>query len=447
MKRWIVVGGGFRGIVGAHFLAKAGCAVTLLERAGYMGGVLHSQEWEGLYLDKGCHLFDNVYDESTTIMHEIMGDEVMPVTVKYASVTEGIKSEGVAVPDYSQRGRAFQERVLLEVVEAAADRKDASNLAELLTARYGPTLGEALGVAAAKMFQADPVGLDASAFSSTPFARIRIVGNEAAMVLKESPALDERIAVPSQDDPMKFYRHRATRYPYRNFYPRGKGLRTFCERSLEHLRQLAVDVRLGESVEAIWEEGPQMNLATSSGGRLEADRVLWTMDTGSLCRLLFEDDPLEDLRHDVPMAVHYYRCPREDVGDYTYIHDFSEDSLVFRGSAPGMYGDQTDEKGATYVALEIPTAIGSPVWEDPDSYRDSVWQEAKALGIVNGKTWSAHTVLRAPVTYRLGKVGFSAAKNEGTERVGIFSKRIVLSDSTAFSKAGIVSDLRDIASR
>ena len=447
MKRWIVVGGGFRGIVGAHFLAKAGCAVTLVEQAGYMGGVLYSQEWEGLYLDKGCHLFDNVDDESTAVMHEVMGDEVIPVTVKYASVTDGFRSEGVAVPDYSRRGRAFQERVLLEMVEAAADYKDTSNLAELLTARYGPTLGGRLGVAAAKMFQVDPAGLDASAFSSTPFGRIRVVGDDAAMVLKESPALDERIAVPSHDDPMRFYRHQATRYPYRNFYPRGKGLRTFCERSLEHLRQLAVDVRLGESVEAFWDEGPRVNLATSGGGGLQADRVLWTIDPGALCRLLFEDDPLEALRHNVPMAVHYYRCPREDVGDYTYIHDFSEDSLVFRGSAPGAYGDQTDEKGATYVALEIPATVGSPVWEGSDSHRDAVWREAGVLGIVSGETWSGHKVLRAPVTYRLGKVGFSAAKNEVTERVGGYSKRIVLSDGTAFSKAGIVADLKDIASR
>ena len=441
------MGGGFRGIVGAHFLAKAGCTVTLVERAAYLGGVLYSQEWDGLYLDKGCHLFDNVDDEATDIMHEIMDGELVPVTVKYASVTDGVKSDGVAVPDYSLRGRAFQERVLLEVVEAAATgRSGASNLADLLTARYGPTLGERLGVAAAKMFQADPAELDASAFSSTPFARIRIVDDDAAMVLKASPALDERIAASSQDDPMKFYRHQATRYAYRNFYPQGRGLRSFCERSLGHLRRLAVDVCLGESVEAISEEGPQLDLATSSGRRLEADRVLWTMDTGALCRLLFEDDPLEGLRHDVPMAVHYYRCPREDVGDYTYIHDFSDDSLVFRGSAPGVYGDQTDEKGNTYVALEIPTTIGSPVWEDSDSHRDTVWREARALGIVNGQTWSAHTVLRAPVTYRLGKVGFSATKNEVAGRVAGFSKRIVLSDSTAFSKAGIVADLKDIAS-
>jgi hypothetical protein len=135
------------------------------------------------------------------------------------------------------------------------------------------------------------------------------------------------------------------------------------------------------------------------------------------------------------------------VGDYTYIHDFSEDSLVFRGSAPGVYGGQTDEKGATYVALEIPTTVGSPVWEGSDSHRDAVWREAGVLGIVSGETWSGHKVLRAPVTYRLGKVGFSAAKNEVTERVGGYSKRIVLSDGTAFSKAGIVADLKDIASR
>ncbi len=53
MTHWIIVGGGYRGIVTAHLLAKAGNKVTLIERAGFLGGIMHSPQWEDIYVDYG----------------------------------------------------------------------------------------------------------------------------------------------------------------------------------------------------------------------------------------------------------------------------------------------------------------------------------------------------------------------------------------------------------
>ena len=446
MKSWVVIGGGIRGIIGAYFLAKANCAVTLIERAPFLGGVLHSQEWNGFYLDKGCHLFDNVNDESTDVMHEIMDGEVIPVHVKYASVTEGVKSDGVAVPDYTVLDRATQARILFEVVEAAtAGPRDNTTLADVLSNRYGETLAERLSSAARKMLRVDPDQLDACVLPSTVFGRIRIVPDDLALLLKESPALDERIAASSQHDPLKFYRDQAAKYPYRNYYPHGKGMRSFCEKALERLRNLGVNVVFGEAVESISNHGAKLDLTLSSEKVLEADRVLWGTDAGMLAKVVFDHNPLDGLVHAVPMAMYYFKCPREQVGEYTYIHDYSEDSLIFRASSPGAYGGQVDADGSTYVCFEVPTTIGSPVWEDPDGHLSAVWQEALALGIVHGEQPQDHTVLRAPVSYRMAKVGFEAAQNELTARVRELSERIIIAEQTAFSKADIVASLRDIA--
>ena len=62
-KPWLVVGGGFRGIISAYLLALKGNKVVLVERGPHLGGALYSEEWKGFYLDRGCQAFDNNSDE------------------------------------------------------------------------------------------------------------------------------------------------------------------------------------------------------------------------------------------------------------------------------------------------------------------------------------------------------------------------------------------------
>ena len=51
----IVVGGGLAGLTAAAFLARSGCAVTVLERAGAPGGRAATRETNGFYLNLGAH--------------------------------------------------------------------------------------------------------------------------------------------------------------------------------------------------------------------------------------------------------------------------------------------------------------------------------------------------------------------------------------------------------
>jgi protoporphyrinogen oxidase len=294
------------------------------------------------------------------------------------------------------------------------------------------------------MFRVDAAELDAAAFPSTLFKRIRIVPDNLALILKESPALDERIAAASQHDPLKFYRDHATKYPHRNFYPRGKGMRSFCEKALDHLRRLGVNVVFGQTVESITNQGAGLKLMLSDSRRLETDRVLWATDPGPLARLLLHQDPLGELVHNVPMIVYYFKCPREQVGEYTYIHDFSENTLILRASTPGVYGQQIHADGTTYVCFEVPTKLGSPVWYNPEEYLNTVWQEALSLGVVSGEQPKEHTLLRAPVSYRVAKKGFAATQDEIFERIHDFSRGIIIAEPAAFLRADIVASLRDI---
>ncbi|HEY3561358.1 MAG TPA: hydroxysqualene dehydroxylase HpnE [Kribbella sp.] len=57
MRRVAVVGGGLAGITAALTLADAGCEVVLLERRSKLGGLTHSFERDGRWIDNGQHVF------------------------------------------------------------------------------------------------------------------------------------------------------------------------------------------------------------------------------------------------------------------------------------------------------------------------------------------------------------------------------------------------------
>lgn len=57
MSRVAVIGGGLAGITSALELADAGCEVTLLEGRPKLGGLTHSFERDGRWIDNGQHVF------------------------------------------------------------------------------------------------------------------------------------------------------------------------------------------------------------------------------------------------------------------------------------------------------------------------------------------------------------------------------------------------------
>ena len=447
MRDWIVVGGGFRGIISAHVLRNVGYDLALIERMPFLGGVHHSEQWNGFYLDKGCHLFSNDSDESTDILLDIMDDEVIPVEVRYASVTEGKKSEGLAIPDLSTLEPELQAKILYEIVQAATEEtQQPSSLSEALCLRFGPTAAAYLDRAATKMFRVAPGDLDPAAFASTPFARVKVVGDAMADLLKKSPALDDRIAASSQHDPMKYYRDTGSKHDYRNFYPARNGLRDFCDKAYAHLRKIGVHIALERGVERIDADGEGLRVALSDGEELTTARLIWTLDSGLLARILFGENPLADLTYRVPMILYYLVLPADRVGDYTYVQDFTMDRLVFRASTPGVYSRQIKDDGSTFVCCEVTTTMDSPEWANPEAHSQQVWQEAERLGIVSGAAPSDGFIAKAPVSYKLQKIGFSEAYRDLRNQLSSHSDRLIVTDESLFGMKQIIDELKILAS-
>ncbi|MEE8059476.1 MAG: NAD-binding protein [Pseudomonadales bacterium] len=443
IDRWLVVGGGVKGIIAAYFLNKAGYEVTIVEGAPFLGGVMHADEWSTFYLDKGCHLFDNVDDDITGVLMDLMDHQFKPVHVKYASRFNAELSEDIALPDLSKLD-LDTEQLLLEIVNASLEKNvEAANYSEHLVERYGIQAAAHIEKAAEKMIQIDCSQISVVAAEILPFSRARMFDDKLTDFLKSHPVLDEKLAARPRGDAFRYYNN-VSEKGFRNFYPSEQGTSGFIARAQKHLEKKGVEFRLKTSLSEISTVDSMASVSFSDGLTENYSRVFWTADVDKLAELVYGETPLKNLLHKVPMVLYYYVVPETLVKDWTYLTDFSDNTLLYRSSAPGIYGNQIDANGNTYICCEVPTKIGSGIWNEPETFIDPIWKECINLGQVDkGEYVDVHHI-QTPVSFKIPKVGFLDTEDKIISRVQEHCEHIKVCRTTLFSKLSIVEYLRTV---
>lgn len=414
MNSTLVVGGGFRGILTALLRARRGESVTLVEGARALGGVLQSIPWNGFQLDLGCHLFDNSADEETDLILEILGDRHHPVSVTYASRFLGVTHAGLAVPCLASVDAATARTMLHEVVSGVGrENRAPESLHERIEQRHGATAAALLAPAIAKVYRQDPRELAPECLELGTFTRIAQFDEPLTRTLKRLPELDAALARRSDHDPMLFHRDRSRRN-WRHFYPSGGGMGVFCERAAKLLELEGVRVVLGQEVRAVGREPGRIRVQCAPRGAdtamtLEARRAVWCSGIEKLASLLGNGAELESRVLGVPMVVYSFAIPAASAGRWTYTQDFDADTPAFRMSVPGNYGRGNCPDGLSYLSCEVPTDVGSAIWNDPAAGAETVFQQARDAGLTDAHAPSAMHTLRTPSSYRLLRRGYAEA--------------------------------------
>lgn len=440
MKPWIVVGGGFQGIVASALLLRRGKKVILIEKAPFLGAVLSSPEQEGLFLDNGCHVFSNQDAVMTELCMEIMQDRVHIMDVRYASVTEGHRVEELAVADFTHLPPLERARILLEIASAPGTTNE-DNLGAVLHSRYGATLARRLATGVKKMCLRGPEQLAANTLSKTPFGRVSMTGSGFGSLLKSFGSFDTALAVTSQRDPMRFYPEAARARSFRHFYPGEKGMKGFCIDAEAYLRKGGADIRLGRALAAISEEKDGIACRTDDGQNIEAEGMVWAMDPGALAKIVWGNDPMQDFAARVPMILYYYLIPADAEVPYSYIHDFSANTHAIRVSSPGFYGRQKNAAGLSYLCAEVPTVMDSELWQAPEQATDAVWRQMLDLKMTSLDKPTSVIVRKTPMSYPLNLAGHAAALAEVSARIERAFPRVTLADPTMFGKVAITRSI------
>lgn len=455
---WVVVGGGFQGIIAATVLAKAGKKVAILEKAPFLGGVLHGGDYNGLVLDFGCHVFNNDRGELTSLILEILQGKQIPIFVEYAAVTEGHKKEELAVPDFSWWPKEKQEAALEEMLTNAERRLETGdkfdNLQEWLHDFYGREAGDIVGKIMRKASGGqDTSTLHQTAILRTPLPRMHLmddVDGKLAALKISNPEFGKALALPSQKDEMRFYRDAQDEFEYRTYYPEENCMRGFGDAAQKYLSSMGADMIFGKHIAEIKNaEAGGVTLTLNDGEEIGVGQLVWTLDAGLLSNILWQENPMAPYSVNVPMALFYFFVNKNVEPGYTYIHDFREDRIVYRASCPGFYGKHYNDKDQSYFCVEVPSSLESDIWKNPEKYYQQVWDELNDLGMVDLETWEDVHSISSPVSYPIQKANYEPAYEQIANKLSAEYPDIINVNVNAYSKNQmlevITNKLKDVS--
>lgn len=426
---WTVIGGGIAGIYAAYRLNASGARVALLEGSNRLGGIMNSVEWMGFHIDNGCHLLDYGDEHSARFFNDMLGADVVPVSVRYNGFTHPTAvSEGIIVPDFQNFPAATRTQMVDEVVKASKALQaagDEIHLGEALARRYGPTIAEQLKTCVVKTSGYEPSQLSEDALMTLgPVTRVRIEDDAKTEALKaSSPRLDEILAVSTQNNPMRFQATRG-KYPFRNYYPAGGGMSVLCRRALTFLQERGVDVQLGSSFSKATIESDHVKLAVNE--TILSEKVYFSLNALVFCNVFNIASDLKKFM--LPVSAHFvaFRVKKEAIKPVTFLHDYRETSLSFRNSATGLYSHQIDSDGMSFVIAEINAPIGKPLPGTPDEIARRCWSEMIEQGLVErADAVPAFHIWQAPVAFVLPKFGWRPEAAELDKRSAELSERII----------------------
>jgi hypothetical protein len=433
--------------VAAIELARRDYEVTVIEAGPHLGGILHAHEWDGLHIDNGCHLLDFIDVESGRLYQDILGDDMHPVSRRYASINRGKISDGIAVPDMARFDPVERDAALADILDATKNDRNAEldNLADSLIHRYGKAAGTYMASCAQKMTAIDPKELSPMALTSLPVLERLRIGDDVQMAqLKKEPRLDERLAVSSQNNPMQFAPDENP-FKVRNQYPSHKGMTGLCDAALKHLRAIGCTVLLDSPITGLAED--ELDVEFTIGGNkptmLKANYCYWSLPSARIFPLFSQTNPGAGGKRPLSMINFAFKVQADRITDMTYVHDFSSETLAYRHSTPGRYGNQTTTEGYSYICIEVPCSQTDEIWNDPLSVSDQLWSEAINAGVVlPGSEYAGVREYKIPVGLMLPVHSSEAKLVEERRTLHAYEKRFIFGDARAFGKSAIVHSVR-----
>ena len=444
MKRVCILGGGFSSLLTAHLLSRKGYEVTIVEKNLNLGGVLGGIRWNELNLDLGCHLFDNTDATATSTIFDMAGGEqnFSPLNVRYATFTKGHLTHDLAVPSFNHLGEEVCGKFLIDMLRSCSSgEKTCRDLTESINARFGVSLAQELLPIVEKIFVCDPMEIDACASEQGVFQRINFLSANMANLLKSIPMLDERIAIAYNSLPENKVTTPELK-PFRNFYPKKGGMKDFINNSVERLKSLNVQIRLGAGVSKVVKLGSEYGINLENGDNFKTDKIISSLPLDQNEELFLGSNQLSKLVHQVPMLLVYFLASEEAFSDLTYVHNYDSSYKVFRASNAGKYGKQINESGMTYAIAEVPCAIDSVLWNLGEKIALDIWNEMHVLGLLkSGAIYSDSLCLRVPKTYLIPKAGFQNCANEIEETIARNFDGLEIIGSLSASKATIMQNI------
>ncbi len=356
--RVVVLGGGACGMTAAYTLARAGAAVTVLERESRVGGLCGTHERRGFRFDLGGHRFLSRSRALHALVAELLGDSLLTRTRSSVILHRGRRYRYPLELDDVLRNAPLRHgaRVLASYVGARlAPARDDVTFEDWVTRRFGRALyDDFFGPYTAKLWGIPPTEISADWASQ----RISLLSLSDVMV---------RLA--------GLRRGGARTYARRYWYPR-RGIGEIFERMAEATAAAGGRQVLGARVTGLARaKGRVAAVRYRDGGgehELACDAVISTLALPQLARMLGG----RALSPQVARAADRLRfrairlcnvlLDRPEVSPHTWMYVSEPRYLMARIQEPRQRSPFAAPPGQTSLMLEVPCAVGDEVWSAPD---------------------------------------------------------------------------------
>ena len=411
-----IIGGGIAGLIAAYALKEK--RPTLFERGKNFGGIIQSMPWQNMSVDFGCHIIDNTHPDVTKLMFALSDNSLQAVDIEYNSYFLG-KISPVLTPDLTNCALEIQEKILKQTLEIVKSDKDQNNknLQDYLDNRWGRIAGQYLKQAVYKITKNHAEGLDACNISYLPLARIRILDDEFIKPLKEqNPLIDERLAVYMPQNSTENLKITTNILNHKWLYPKINGIGDFTTNAIKVLQAHSIHLQNQTLIEKIICHDQSIELQYGNN-KTHFKNIYWCNMLSDLERLLLQKDRLKSLEDSCGMLLVYFKLPKQAINPLSCLQNYDHDFLLYRYAAAGIYSNQIDDEGNSYICLEVTMRKEDYDSANIDALKARLWEECQKLNLVHSKAPLASHHIYAPSAIKLYRAGHAKQAHEVAEEI------------------------------
>jgi len=351
-----IVGAGVTGLTIALQLARAGKAVTVLERDRQVGGLAKTFRYGETFFDVGPHRFHTEDARVAAFVGEAIGRELLEIPRVSAVHAFG------ALHSWPLRAGVLLSLPPRLLARCAADalrreRPGGDSFEDEIVRRYGRTLYESFFAPYTRRFlDRDPAD----------------VHRDWARAGVDRAVIDRRVGASGL---LSLLRGALLPVETSFLYPRS-GVGRFAEALAAEVTALGGIIHLGAGVDALEVAGRRVVSVGAGERRVPCDGVIWTGPIGRALRLLGEDPPSLEFRSTVLFNL---EVRRPALLPHQWIYFGGGESFV-RISHPTAFSPEAAPPGRSGICAEVTCREGDALWSDPARRIAAVIDDLVAAG-------------------------------------------------------------------
>ena len=435
-KKIVIIGSGFRALMTAFFCLKYSNDVSLISNNKNIHGVMSPIKWLGGNFDKGYHFFDGFNENNKNLLENFVGQENL-YNFGYGATTYTNNRiyYDHGIPYWPHKSFYFALDALVQYFfkSLKSEKNNIKNYNDLLEL-YPSNISKVLRKACLRNTNLDPEKLShlVCGFSHFLCHRQTILPDFFSNILKKNNFFNSRIAS----------RRKTLNLDMISLYPKGKHIGYIAEIMENKLKKLGLKFIVSQKTK-IFKKDEKISI-NCDGNSFNTDIIFLTTELDSALNL-FDEKVTEKKNNHYVSQLFYYFSTNKTFSKYQYVHGNDVNIHTNRGTNFSLYGEKTEENESV-ISAEVPTNLNSELWNNPEKYKDIIWNELKLMKMADkNQKYINYKIFNLKKTLAIPLVDFEESLHNFKGLLNTkYSNKIILPGIGTFTRNIFIESLREI---